>query len=244
MKTKPDNSLTIFGRNPVQEALESNKIKVLRVHLADSNKPGDAIKKIERLAQQQRVDVRYHSKLELSRISRNGKQDQGVAADIHCPTLQPWNNLISFKPTGRLLAVDRINNPQNLGMIIRSACAGGMNGLLLPSEAGNTRLSPLVIKASTGTLFKFPIYQCDKLSQTLIELQSHGYKVCSLQGDGEQSLLDSRDKEPAIYVLGNESEGVSTAVEKIADYRLCIPMHNGVESVNVAVAAALIAFMR
>ena len=244
MKTKPDNSLTIFGRNPVQEALESNEIKVVRVHLADSNKPSDAIKKIERLAQQKSVDVRYHSKLHLSRISRNGKQDQGVAADVYCPTLQPWSKLTGIKPTGRLLAVDRINNPQNLGMIIRSACAGGMNGLLLPSEAGNTRLSPLVIKASTGTLFKFPIYQCVKLSQTLVELQSHGYKVCSLQGDGEQSLLDRRDIEPTIYVLGNESEGVSIEIEEIANYRLCIPMHNGVESLNVAVAAALIAFMR
>ena len=119
-----------------------------------------------------------------------------------------------------------------------------MDGLLLPSEPGNTRLSPLVIKASTGTLFKFPIYQCDKLSGTLRELQSHGYKVCSLQGDGDQSLLDSHDKEPTIYVLGNESEGVSTEVEKMADYRLCIPMHNDVESLNVAVAAALIAFIR
>ena len=244
MKTKPDNSLTIFGRNPVQEALESNEIKVLRVHLADSNKPGDAIKIIERLAKQQSVDVRYHSKLELSRISRNGRQDQGVAADIHCPTLQPWNTLTGFKPTGRLLAVDRINNPQNLGMIIRSACAGGMDGLLLPSEPGNTRLSPLVIKASTGTLFKFPIYQCVKLSETLGELQSHGYKVCSLQGDAEQSLLDSRAKEPTIYILGNESEGVSVEVGEMADYQRGIPMNNGVESLNVAVAAALIAFMR
>jgi 23S rRNA (guanosine2251-2'-O)-methyltransferase len=244
MKTKPDNSLTIFGRNPVQEALESNEIKVLRVHLADSNKPGDAIKKIERLAKQQSVDVRYHSKLELSRISRNGRQDQGVAADIHCPTLQPWNTLTGFKPTGRLLAVDRINNPQNLGMIIRSACAGGMDGLLLPSEPGNTRLSPLVIKASTGTLFKFPIYQCVKLSETLGELQSHGYKVCSLQGDAEQSLLDSRAKEPTIYIVGKVSEGVSAEVGEMADYQRGIPMNNGVESLNVAVAAALIAFMR
>lgn len=244
MTTKPDNSLTIFGRNPVQEALDSNEVKVLRIHLADSNKPSDAIKKIERSAKQQCVDIRYHSKLHLSRISRNGKQDQGVAADIFCPTLQPWSKLTDIKAGGRLLAVDRINNPQNLGMIIRSACAGGMNGLLLPSEMGNTRLSPLVIKASAGTVFKFPIFQCTKLCQTLIELQSHGYKVCSLQGDGEQSLLDRHDQEPTIYVLGNESEGVSAAIEEIANYRLCIPMHNDVESLNVAVAAALIAFMR
>jgi 23S rRNA (guanosine2251-2'-O)-methyltransferase len=243
MKAKPDNSLTIFGRNPVQEALESSDIKVLRVHFADSNKPGDAIRKIERLAQQHAVDMRYHSKLELSRISRNGKQDQGVAADIYCPTLQPWEALKDIKPSGRLLAVDRINNPQNLGMIIRSACAGGMDGLLLPTEPGNTRLSPLVIKASTGTVFKFPIYQCNKLATTLVELQSYGYEVCSLQGDGEQSLLDKHRRKPTIYVLGNESDGVSSEVEKLADQRLSIPMHNGVESLNVAVAAALIAFM-
>ncbi|MFB1037530.1 MAG: TrmH family RNA methyltransferase, partial [Sinobacterium sp.] len=72
----------------------------------------------------------------------------------------------------------------------------------------------------------------------------HGYKVCSLHGDAEQSLLDSRAKEPTIYILGNESEGVSAEVGEMADYQRGIPMNNGVESLNVAVAAALIAFMR
>ncbi|MEH6549671.1 MAG: RNA methyltransferase [Pseudomonadales bacterium] len=243
---KPDlsSTLTIYGRNPVAEALDNDAITVQRLHLAESNKPSSAIKDLRRQAERRDIEIRYHSKQELSRISKNGRQDQGVAADIFCPLLQPYENLLSEPAQGRLLAVDRINNPQNLGMLIRSACAGGIAGLLLPSEGGNTKLSPLVVKASAGTLFRFPVYRCHSLATALQSLGEHGYRRYCLAGGKGRTLHEADSSQAAVYVLGNESEGVSREVMNICDESLHIPMANQVESLNIAVTAALIAFAR
>ncbi len=243
MTGRPQNTLTIFGRKAVLEALQSNDTTISRLHLADTNKPSDIIRQIEQLAKQRSVEVRYHNKLALSRISRNSKQDQGVAADIHCPSLQSVDNLLAQPAQGRLLALDRINNPQNLGMIIRSASAGGMSGIILPTEAGNTQLSPLAIKASVGTAFTFPIYQCNKLAKTLTQLKNHGFDVVSLSSNANHALAQHQPSKASIFVLGNETEGVTPQVADSASQQLKIPMANDVESLNVAVTAALIAFM-
>ena len=143
----------------------------------------------------------------------------------------------------RLLALDRITNPQNLGMIIRSIAASGIDGLLLPKN-GCASLGPLVIKASAGTLFKAPVYYCQELSAALAQLQQQGCSIATLSSHAKESLLDWQPAGPTVYVLGNETEGVSKAISKLSDTGLAIPMHNGVESLNVAVTAALIAFKR
>jgi 23S rRNA (guanosine2251-2'-O)-methyltransferase len=144
------------------------------------------------------------------------------------------------KPT-RLIALDRITNPQNLGMIIRSVCAGNIDGLLLPQK-GCAALSPLVIKASTGTLFKTPVIYCDTIEQGLKVFKENGAQICTLSLQAKKSLFSHQATGLTIYVLGNETEGVSPAVAKLADQELIIPMQNNVESLNVAITAALIAF--
>ncbi len=237
--------LTIYGRKPVLEALQDKQLTTFRLHLAESNKSGGIINDIISLAEQRKIDIQYHDKKALSRISRNGKQDQGVAADIK---LQGYQSLDTFienmqqRPT-RLIALDSITNPQNLGMIIRSVCAGYIDGLLIPKN-GCAPLSPLVIKASAGTLFKATIIHCDSLAEGLSALQKTGYTVCTLSSHAPTSLFDYQPDGSLVYVLGNETEGVSAAVADVADQQLAIPMNNQVESLNVAVTAALIAFTR
>jgi 23S rRNA (guanosine2251-2'-O)-methyltransferase len=233
-----DSLITLYGRQVAKEVLEDESINIVKLHLAKSNKPDGSIKKIMTLAQKRGIETIYHDKKELSRISKNAKQDQGVALDIQAKTYQDAKeikNLSSY----RLLALDGIHNPQNLGMIIRSAAAGNIDGIILPKK-NSAKISPLVVKASVGTLFKIPIYYCEELAPVLKELDAKKYLLSS---HAKKSIYDLKADKKSIFVLGNESEGVSKEVEKVCDDAISIPMNRGVESLNVAVSASLIAFM-
>ncbi|SFB74152.1 23S rRNA (guanosine2251-2'-O)-methyltransferase [Microbulbifer thermotolerans] len=237
-----DSLLTIYGRKPVLEALEDLSLPVHKLHLADSNRRDKLIERIEALAAERHIEIVYWSRRELSRISKNARQDQGVALDLALPhygTVEAF--LHEPKTNYELLAIDGITNPQNLGMIIRSACAGGMDGILLPRK-GCAQIDPLVIKASTGTVFKMRLLRCEKLAPTLSAFKQRGARICGLSSHAPMTLSALEGNTPTIFVLGNETHGVSDAVDELCTHRLRIPMHNGVESLNVAVTAALIAF--
>lgn len=232
--------ITLYGRNVVIEVLQDSNIEVHKLHMADSNKTDGAIKTILSLAKQRDIEITYHAKNSLSRISKNAKQDQGVAIDIISQSYQNANtikNLDNF----RLIALDGIQNPQNLGMIIRSCAAGNVDGIILPKKS-SAKISPLVIKASAGTLFKLPIYFCNSLDEILPDLTDTKIYALSSHAQNTIHTIESNDK--SIFILGNESDGVSKDVEVLCNDSISIPMKRGVESLNVAVTASLIAFMK
>jgi 23S rRNA (guanosine2251-2'-O)-methyltransferase len=103
-------------------------------------------------------------------------------------------------------------------------------------------VSPLTIKASAGTLFRIPILRCDDLAVALERMREEGAGVYVLDSHAERSFEEERYPERTVLVLGNESDGVSPEVRRVADRAVSIPMNRGVESLNVAVAAALLAF--
>lgn len=240
-----DQLITVYGRKPVVEILQDHSLKVFRVHLADSNRSGGIVDEIKQLAKQRNIEVCFHSRAELSRISRNSKQDQGAACDIHCPGYQPYQQILEAQNNelirGHLIALDGVTNPQNLGMIIRSVTASPAYGLLLPNR-GTAELSPLVIKASAGTLFRGNILRCDSLTRALRDFKQRGYEICTLSSHGSRPMAEFAPQAPVVFVLGNETEGVSQEIAELSDHRIGIPMANGVESLNVAVTAALVAF--
>ena len=232
--------ITLYGRNVVMEMLQDKSIKIHKIHLSNSNKMDGAIKTILHLAKKRDIEVLYHDKNQLSRISKNAKQDQGVAIDIESKTYQNAKeiaNLNSFK----LLALDGIQNPQNLGMIIRSCAAGNIDGIILPKK-NSAKISPLVVKASAGTLFKIPIYFCNSLDEALSNLED--VKIYSLSSHAKKSIYNVSHSDKSIFVLGNESDGVSKEVEALCNDSISISMNRGVESLNVAVTASLIAFIK
>ena len=236
--------LTIYGRNPVQEALEQSNITPYRLHLADSNKPAQVLNDIIKAATQKGAEVLYHPKAQLARISKNSKQDQGVALDIQCQGFCTFADFVQNLPAHfDLIAVDNVTNPQNLGMIIRSVCASPTTALLLP-EQGCARLDALVIKASAGTLFRANIVRCQDLAQSLQTLTQQGATAYALASGGKHTLSNLPQTGRNVYVLGNETHGVSQVVLRACQHKLGISMANGVESLNVSVAASLIAFHR
>lgn len=237
-----EKMLTIYGRNAVYEALLDSNTHPFRLHLSTSNKPIEIIDTLKKMATKRGVEILFHDKNELSRISKNAKQDQGVALDIEMQSFIDITTFLQTHNSYRILAVDSVENPQNLGLIIRSACAGNIDALLL-AKKGNAALGSLVIKASAGTLFRMPILRVDDLDISLKMLQSQGAKVYTMSLQATKSYKEAEYDAKSIFVVGNESRGVSEPVEALSDHRIIIPMQRGVESLNVAVAASLLAFL-
>ena len=236
-----DKVLTIYGRNAVMEALEDEAVSIHKLHLSKSNKDAEILENMKEIASNRDIEVKYHDKQSLSRISKNAKQDQGVALDI---VLEHFGDEEAFKKAHdsyRIMALDGITNPQNLGMIIRSCAAGNIDAILLPTK-GAAQISPLVIKASVGTLFKMPIIKTSNLKNTLATFQKEGADIYTLSSHAQSSYKEQEYGIKTIFVLGNESEGVSKEVESICNKSIAIPMRRGVESLNVAVTASLLAF--
>jgi len=237
-----DKVLTIYGRNAVMEALEDEAVVIHKLHLSKSNKDAAVLEEMKAIAKKRAIEIAHHDKQSLSRISKNAKQDQGVALDI---VLEHFGDEESFKNSHksyRIIALDGVTNPQNLGMIIRSCAAGNIDAVLLPTK-GAAQISPLVIKASAGTLFKMPIIKTSNLKKTLDSFKKEGADIYTLSSHAKKSYKEESYGDKIVFVLGNESEGVSKEVEKVCNESIVIPMQRGVESLNVAVTAALLAFL-
>lgn len=235
--------LTIYGRNATMEALLDDKIVPYKLHLSSSNKPSKEISRLIELAQNKKIEISSHSKQELSRISKNSKQDQGVALDIKAPNFMTLDEFISLNSRYRIIAIDGVTNPQNLGMIIRSAAAGNIDAILLSTNSTAT-ISSLVIKASAGTLFKIPIIKSKNLASDINSLQdSHDAVSYLLDSHATESYKEVDYAPKSIFILGSESAGVSDAVREVGMHTITIPMNNNVESLNVAVTGALLSFI-
>jgi len=237
-----DKVLTIYGRNAVMEALEDESVSIHKLHLSKSNKDANILENMKDIALKRSIEVKYHDKQSLSRISKNAKQDQGVALDIVLVYFGDEKEFMSNNMNYRIIALDGITNPQNLGMILRSCAAGNVDAILLPTK-GTAQISPLVIKASVGTLFKMPIIKTSNLKETLASFKKEGAVVYSLSSHAKSSYKEQDYGNKSIFVLGNESEGVSKAVESVCNKSIAIPMQRGIESLNVAVTASLLAFL-
>jgi len=233
--------LTIYGRNPAIEALSDNSLTIHRLHLANSNKPSKQLDKIISLAKARGIEIKTHTKRELSFISKNSRQDQGVALDIILDNLLTTKEFLNKNSSYKILALDGITNPQNVGMIIRSAVAGDIDAILLSDKRSAPLVSPLSIKASSGTLFKIPIIKSSNLAKSLREFKDSNTKIYTLDSHAKVSFKEIRVAKRAIFVLGNETSGVSKEIKELSDIAISIPMQRGVESLNVAVSASLIA---
>jgi 23S rRNA (guanosine2251-2'-O)-methyltransferase len=234
--------LTIYGRKPVLEALEGS-MAVARIHLADGA-GGDVVERILAAAKRRGVQVQRVSERRVSSISRNGKQDQGVVADVAAPRM---SSLMAFlgRRTGRdhatsVLVLDGIHNPANLGMILRSATAAGLDGVVVPDH-GTAEVGPLTIKASAGVAFQAPILRIDRTEYALAQLRDARFQIVAVDTGGTE-LFEADLGERVALVLGNETSGISAEAREYCEETVSLPLHNDVESLNVAAAAAVVSY--
>ncbi|BDS10141.1 TrmH family RNA methyltransferase [Aureispira anguillae] len=241
MKHPRDQFLTIYGRKPVLEILQDEKLNIAKVFIAKKAK-ADIIKNILAACERRGIEVLRMDAAQVSRMSKHPKQDQGVAADIHTPQMDDALHFLEEHQSEKLqlIALDGITTPANVGMIIRSCTALGIDGIILPRK-GCAKLNALVIKASAGVVFKSKILKCERLSPVLKKAQQLGFAIYGLSGEKGSNIYTENFAPQSLFVMGNETAGVSPQTEALTNQHLFIPMANGVESLNVACAATVVA---
>lgn len=231
--------VTVYGRIPVLEALRHPSVEVDKVLLARTAR-GESVDEIVAAARERNVPLQRVAPERVTRISRNGRHDQGVVADVVAPRLAELDEWLTAGD-GPLVVLDGVTNPSNVGMIIRTAVAAGMAGVVLP-RAGVPDVGPLVVKASAGVAFEAPLLRCGTAAEGVRSLRRAGFSVVGLAGGAGVSLYELPIPQRAALVLGNETEGISEAVGALVDEWAAIPLAGGVESLNVATAAAVACF--
>jgi 23S rRNA (guanosine2251-2'-O)-methyltransferase len=236
-----DRFVTVYGRMPVIEVLSDPSLQVDKVVVAD-NARGANLDRIHELAGARGVDVRSATAQRVKLLAGNGRHDQGVIADVVAPRMGPLDlALAASSAPATLVLLDGVSNPSNVGMIIRTATAAGVDGIVLP-RVGSPSVDPLVIKASAGVAFRAPILTCRTSVDGLAALRGKGYRIYGLAGDAARPLFDEAFPRLVVFVLGNETEGITAPAAALVDGWVSIPMSGGVQSLNVSSAAAVVCF--
>lgn len=241
-RSPKDTFITVYGRKPVQEALDDPDLRVDKVIVAEGLR-GEPVRAILDAARSRGVPVQRATAHRVKVLAGNGRHDQGVLADVVAPRMAPVAEFLDALAPGApaaVLVLDRVTNPANVGMILRSATAAGLDGVLLPRR-GVPAIDPLVVKASAGVAFRAPVLRSGTVEEGCEALREAGFAVYGLDAGGG-SLLDADLPPRVALVLGNETDGLSDTVAPLLDGVLAIPMHGGVESLGVASAGAVASF--
>ena len=239
-RSPKDVFITVYGRKPVMEALADPALTVDKVIVAD-NARGSSMNEIRAEARRWDVPVQIASAHRVKVLAGNGRHDQGVLADVVAPRMAPlveWLEALAPDAPCAVLVLDAVTNPANVGMVLRTATAAGLDGILMPRR-GVPAIDPLVIKASAGVAFRAPVLRSSTAAEGCAALRAAGITTLGLAGDAGLSLLADPLPARVALVLGNETDGLSEDVRAELDGTVSIPMHNGVESLNVASAAAV-----
>jgi len=230
----------ITGRNPVMEVLQAKRRQVFRLLLASGVEEKGRISEILRVAGISKIPV---ERVARERLERLGENPQGVAVEVGAyPYVELFDILDLAKERGEplfVLALDVIQNPQNLGTLLRTAEAAGVHGVVIPQHRA-AEVTPAVVSASAGASEHMLIIQ-GNITRSLEQLKEAGAWVVGLEGGGG-SPTDIPLTGPIAIVVGNEGEGMRPLVRESCDFILSLPMRGRVESLNAAVAGSIVIY--
>jgi 23S rRNA (guanosine2251-2'-O)-methyltransferase len=229
--------LIIYGINPVLEALRTGRVREVRV----SDRGGDRLRELVALAGQQHVAVKRVGADVLARQSRGGVH-QGVVAEVEDAPEYSVDELVTGAAGVPLLVVlDGIEDPHNLGAILRTADAAGVDGIVLQSRRA-AALGGAAAKASAGAVSHVKIAEVVNIARAIEELKDAGVWSVGLAGEAPASYDTIDYSVPTAIVLGAEGAGLRRLVRERCDFLASIPMRGHVGSLNVSVAAGVTLF--
>ena len=233
--------LTIEGRNAVLEAFRSGKT-IDKLFVQDGCKDGPILS-ITREARKHDTLIKYVPRERLDQLSETGKHQGVIAYAAAYEYAEVEDILKNARDKGEepfIFLLDNIEDPHNLGAIIRTANLAGAHGVIIPKRRA-VGLTATVAKTSAGALNYTPVAKVTNLDATIDELKKEGlWFVCADMGG--ESMYRLNLKGPIGLVIGNEGEGVSRLVKEKCDYIASIPMKGDIDSLNASVAAGVLAY--
>lgn len=233
----------IFGINPVVEALKAGR-SIQRLLVSEQRKKDRDVQTILRMAKEKGVEVRIAARDDLNREAPHSLH-QGVIAITAAFQFSTLDDILSI-PAKRgeiplFMVLDGIEDPRNLGAVLRTAEAAGVHGVIIP-ERRAAGLTETVAKTAAGALEYVPVVKVVNVVNTIDEFKRNGIWVVGAEADSATTFWDADFIRPAAIVLGGEDKGVRRLVRDHCDYLVSLPLMGRITSLNVSVAAGILLY--
>jgi 23S rRNA (guanosine2251-2'-O)-methyltransferase len=241
VKNDEKKELIIYGKQPVFEALRSEH-PMSKIYLAKEMEKKDTYK-ISSLAKSKANEVIYTKKADLQKIC-GPVLHQGVVAvldEYQYLSEEQLLHKISLFNEPFVLILDQIQDPHNLGAIIRTAESAGITAIILP-EKGSADVTPTVVKTSAGAVFHCPIHRAANLPAILEKLKEKEISLSAMVPHQNKTIYDSDLKGPLALVVGSEGKGVRKNIQRLCDKSISIPAYGKVDSLNASVSTGIVLF--
>jgi 23S rRNA (guanosine2251-2'-O)-methyltransferase len=233
----------IYGIHPVGETLKSGHLKTERIFVGTRN-PNPALQTVMDLAHREGVPITFAPREELDRMARGGVHQNVVGVVEEFPYADLDTVLSRQKEKGGkalFLILDGIQDPQNLGSLIRTAVGSGAHGVILPKDRA-AGITPSVIKASAGATAHFPIVRVVNIADTIERLKKAGIWVYGAEGEAKDPIYDLDLAIDLAIVIGSEGKGIRPLVRKRCDRLFSIPMAGPISSFNASVSGGIVLY--
>jgi 23S rRNA (guanosine2251-2'-O)-methyltransferase len=232
----------LYGRQPVRETLRAGRRQLFEILLTRGSKKKVIVDQILALAEEKSVPVRMMDRLDLDQPGGEVNH-QGLAAEV---SGYPYGDLESILDLARqageppfLLLLDHIQDPQNLGSLLRTAETAGVHGVVLPRRRA-AGVTPAAVRASAGAAEHVHVAQVPNLVQAIKVLQAEGVWIAGLEALPQAQLYSQADLSgPLGLAVGSEGQGLARLVRETCDFHIRLPMRGEVQSLNAAVAGAI-----
>lgn len=238
---EPTNEI-IAGKNPVLEALRSGR-EMNKVWIAEGVKKA-GVAELLQLAREAGIIVQFVPKNKLDQLT-DGDNHQGVAASVAAYRYADIDELFESASSRNedpfFLILDELEDPHNLGSILRTADATGVHGVIIPKRRA-VGLTSVVAKTSTGAIEHIPVVRVTNLAQTVDDLKKRGVWIAGTDAKGSADYRQMDAKLPLAVIIGSEGKGMSRLLKEKCDFLYHMPMVGKVTSLNASVAAALLMY--
>lgn len=227
--------MIIYGKNPIKEAIFKER-KIYRLYLDDKFKDRQFLDFLS----QREIDVIKVSKDKLNELSDNAIH-QGVVADVLDYQYYDLEKVYQQNKTNRFIILDEITDPHNLGAILRTAEAAGIDAIIV-SKRQQAPLNATVAKVSSGAIEHVPVIAVSNLNNTILKLKKMNFIIVGTDGSADISYQEMPKEQNIAVILGSEGSGIRPLVKSNCDLLVKIPMYGKINSLNVSVAGALLMY--
>ena len=230
--------MRVYGRKILEEALKNN-VLIKRVFFQKMKNPGSYFLSLIKQVEERGIRYSFESEESLKRLSGT-KKHQGVVFDIQEYRYCSVEDILESRTPPLIVILDQIQDPHNLGAIVRTSVGAGANGIIIPKDK-SVKVTETVVKVSAGTVFRAKIAIVTNLARTIEELKEKDIWVYASDINGTP-IYEEDFTLPTAFVFGNEGEGIRRLVKGRCDKVVTIPMENEIDSLNVSVSAGIVLF--